>query len=429
MKVLQVSFTDGPGGAGRAARRLHDGLNQADIQSRMLVARGTHPGQNMHLDRTLAARARRWTGNAIAGMLVRLQQSSNPTLHSINFLPSGLHRRINTLGVDLVNLHAINGEFISIQETARINVPIVWTLHDMWPFCGTEHYDSMDHPGRFRAGYTNANTPHARGAIDLDRWNWGRKTRLWKDSRFHLVAPSNWLAEQAQQSVLFAHHPLRVIHNGLDLQSYAPHDRRKARIQLGLPVDRNLVLFGAMKAVDDVRKGYHLLQAALPDLAAHTEPGAVHLVVFGTDRATNGRESGLPVHALGTVTREDELAAVYAAADVFVAPSIQDNLPNTVVESLACGTPVVAFRTGGMSDMVRHQVNGYLADRDDPHDLAAGIQWVLDDRTRRAELARQARTTAEARFGITRMVAAYTELYAQILDGRDRRAPLNSTDA
>ena len=230
-----------------------------------------------------------------------------------------------------------------------------------------------------------------------------------------IVTPSRWLAECAQSSSLLESFRTEVIPYGLNLDVYKPIDTDMARGLLNLPRNIPLVLFGAANSTSNPRKGFDLLLRALNRLEVKQSTELMELVVFGASSAEEGSALPFPTHYLGSFSDDVALALLYSAADVFVAPSREDNLPLTVQESLACGTPVVAFDIGGMEDMIEHQLNGYLARSFDADDLAYGISWCLSGNDRRAQLSVAARSVAEEQFSSERQAKAYMELYREIL--------------
>jgi glycosyltransferase involved in cell wall biosynthesis len=183
---------------------------------------------------------------------------------------------------------------------------------------------------------------------------------------------------------------------------------------LNLPQDKQLILFGAMYPNSDCRKGFHLLRQALQSLNKSEWRDKAKLAIFGASQPKEPIDLGLESHYLGRLNDDISLAVVYAAADVFVAPSIQDNLPNTVMEAIACGTPCVAFDIGGMPDMIEHQHNGYLAQPFDSEDLAKGIVWVLENKERHQKLCDRARQKAEQEFTLEIQARRYESLYREI---------------
>lgn len=414
MKVLHVNAFDGGGGAARAAMRLHEGLLAHGVESRFVTVK-PGPGEGgafspLSKRQQLAALAKRQAAMRIAALQ---KAPTNPLIHSLGLFPSGLGRWINASDADVVNLHWVCAEALSLREIARIRKPIVWTMHDMWPFMGAEHYDDLDQPGRWRSPYAAANRPASHRGPDLDRLTWARKARAWADTTFHLVAPSRWLAGCAKESALMGRQSCDVIHNPLDTQAFAPIDRTEARRLLGLPVDRKLILFGALGATSDLRKGYDLLIAALKEFELLDSGSGAEVLVFGGPRSGSVPGIGLKSHFLGHFQDELSLRAVYSAADVFVAPSRQDNLPNTVVEAAACGVPTVAFDIGGMPDIVSDGETGVLAPAFDTAALGAGIHRLIEAPVDRETV----RAAAEAKFSLGATLPAYMALYERLSAG------------
>jgi glycosyltransferase involved in cell wall biosynthesis len=320
---------------------------------------------------------------------------------------------VQRLVPDIVNLHWVCDGFVRVEAVAQFAVPVVWTLHDMWPFTGGCHYNGECRGFELRCG--NCQQLGSRTQHDLSRLVWGRKQRAWDGVNLTVVAPSRWLADEARCSSLLRTVRIEVVPYGIDLQLYRPMDRVRARASLELPREAPLILFGAAAAVHDRRKGFDLLQLALSKLRGSL-PEDARLIVFGGDASERNVDFGLPIHYLGTLTDEAMLARLYAAADVFVAPSRQDNLPNTVLEAMACGTPPVAFDVGGMRDLIDSRATGWLARPFDTEDLARGIGWVLAH-PRAAELGAAVRRKAERELGAElhakRMLALYNSLLAK----------------
>jgi FkbM family methyltransferase len=397
MKVLHVSFADWGGGAARAAARLHRAERRFGVESRMLVAQRLTDDPDVMV-------ARRWFPgrNALSWQLEQrlLRRARDGSIErALNLVPSGLHRRINASDCDVVHLHWINGGMISIPEIGKIRKPLVWTLHDMWPFAGAEHY-AADGDERWRNGYADDT---------VDGRTWNRKRRRWRHIDPIVIAPSRWLAERSRASALFRQHRVRVIPNPVDPAEFQPRNKADARAALKLPQDRRIILFGAHDA-GSARKGVDLLRAALVTLARGDSREDLEVVLFGTPPADT--VFAFPTRVLGWV--HEQLNLLYNAADVLVAPSRIDNLPNTVAEATASGLPSVAFRVGGLPDLITHRRSGYLAEPFDVEDLAAGITWVLAQE--RGELSRAVSEQARALMPepiVAEYVSAYEEAIAR----------------
>ena len=419
MKVLHVTYADIAGGAGIAAYRLHRALLNEGLESRMEVVRkhSSDPTVFVSLGRWGALRA--LTARELAKCVLKLENRPGPEVRSLGFFSSGVAKSINRSDADIVHLHWVGNEMLTVPEIGGIRKPLVWTMHDMWAVCGTEHYDNALSPGRFQVGYSRSNrTAKARG-LDLDRWAFHRKQKHWQGLPVHVVCPSAWMGECIAGSSLLGAAHCSVIPNAIDTDAFKPCDRHGARAALGLPIEKRLILFGAQFGLADHRKGFDLLIAALDRLAATLEPcDEVELVVFGG--RSPGQEpdqiGGFPVRYVGPVQGSDELAKLYSSVDVFVAPSRQDNLPNTLVEAQACGTPCVAFDVGGISDIVVDGVTGILAPPEDADALAEGIARIL--KRGRDEFADRARSHTLERFASPGVARRHIALYRDLLQSQ-----------
>lgn len=405
LRVLHVNASDKSGGAARAAYRIHLAQRQAGLDSHMLVLHRSDDEPHIQTFRPNGGKIAQHLRQAISVRLMARQHSAgNPTLHSLNRFGTGLADWINRSDFDVVNLHWLGSEMVSIEEIGRIRKPLVWTLHDMWAFCGAEHYDDLEHPGRYRLGYRPDTRPPGHSGPDLDAQTWRRKQRAWAKLRLHLVSPSRWLAGCAAESVLLGHQPCTVLPNGVDTAVFKPVDRRLARGILNLDPAKRYVLFGAVSSTTDRRKGFHLLQAALQQLAAQPNIRQdTELLVFGAYPPSRPPDLGLPTHYLGHFHDDASLALLYSAADVFAAPSLQDNLPNTVVESLTCGTPVVAFDVGGMPDLIENGHSGFLAAPFQTESFARHLSGALQTPLPREPIAFR----AQSRYGAKPVAEAY----------------------
>lgn len=411
LKIQLFNHSDTVGGAARAAYRIHRALRLEGVDSRMHVCDASSG------DWTVLGPVGNWSRisaelrPAIGRLPNRLLTTGNPVLHSPAVLPSGWPKKINSADVDVAHLHWVNIDMMSIEDIGHISKPVVWTLHDMWAFCGAEH---ITEDLRWREGYTSTNRPAHESGFDLNSWVWQRKRRAWQRP-MHIVTPSHWLAECARQSVLMRDWPVSVIHNPIDTEVWRPIEKRSARQLMGLASAGPLLLFGTFGANSEPHKGFDLLLSSLQHLRGQVD--GMQLLIFGQYAPRDPVDLGFPVHYVGHLHDDLSLRLLYSAADVMVIPSRRENLPNTGIESLACGTPLVAFDTCGLPDIVRHNQTGYLAKAFDAEDLARGIRWVLEDGERYARLGAQAREDAVARFSYPKVARQYMDVYNQaILD-------------
>ena len=387
--VLHISQADGGGGSARSAYRLHSTLRDLGWGSRMLVGErhGSDPDVRT-LKRSVAWRA---ADRASAAVLNRLD------LQYV-FYPSsfGVARDPWFRDASVVQLYNTHGSYFSHTALPYLSRrrPVVWRLSDQWAFTGHVAY-SYDCE-RWREGCGScpylSEYPRLRRDTTAALWRW--KNRVYSRSRLTIVAPSTWLERLAKESPLLGRFDVRRIPNGIDLELFRPRERPQR--------EKPVVLF-ASAWLDDRRKGGHLLQEAVGRLADLD----FDLVSAG-DRATVGR-------ALGRLTPE-ELARAYGEADVFVLPTLAENLPNAAIESLACGTPVVSFDVGGMPDAVRHLETGYLAKLADADALAEGIRALLMDEALREKMSATCREVAQREFSTDVEAKRFVELYEEVLN-------------
>jgi glycosyltransferase involved in cell wall biosynthesis len=412
MKILQINESDMSGGAACAAFRLHKQLPVVGIKSEMLVQQ-----KESSLDSTIGPKSNQ--SKAIAHLRTSLDhlpkllyRNRKSTIYHFQWLPDFLIKKIRAINPDVVHLHWICRGFVNIRTVARIKIPMIWTLHDMWPFTGGCHYPNDCE--RYKKSCGKCPQLGSKSENDFSRWTWRRKARLWKNLDLTLVAPSRWMKTRIRHSSLFRNKTVEVIPNGIDKNRFRPLDRKMARSFLDFPKKKHLILFGALNATSDRRKGFQYLTPCLQRLSQTKTSSEVELIVFGASKPTNPPDFGFKTTYMGRLQDEISISMVYAACDVFIAPSVEDNLPNTVMEAMACGTPCVAFNIGGVPEMVDHLKNGYLAAPQDPDDLARGIAWVLDNENRRISLCKQAREKVETSYDISSMAKQMAYLYESV---------------
>lgn len=409
MKILHVNHSDISGGAARAAYRIHQSLLSVDATSQMLVSRALtkHP--------TIIGPSNRLTllydqiCGRIGSHVTKMLYTENPIIHSPAITPSFLLNKINKSDADIIHLHWICGEYLSIADIGNITKPVVWTLQDMWAFCGAEHYTD---DCRWKEGYNKKNRPLYERGFDLNQWTWKRKLKHWQKS-MQIVTPCKWLTETAQNSVIMNHWPVDVIPNTLNINIWKPIEKKHAKKQFNLPENKNKVIaFGALGGQQDVRKGFDLLREALKVLR-QTENN-YEIIIFGQDTPENPEELGFPIHYTGHLNADSDLCNLYSAADVMIVPSRQEAFGQTASEAHACGTPVVAFNATGLMDIVDHKQTGFLAKPFDPASLAEGIKWVLDN-NENEELSKNARKKAVSLWSYEVVAEQYKAIYEKVL--------------
>lgn len=414
MKILYLSTFDNKGGAAKGAYRLHRGFLSHNINSTMFVAKKFSDDPSVMCQ---SYKKHLWwrTRLKISKNILKLQKSDNPISHSVNLIPSGNLSVINKFSADIVQLHWIGNDFISISEIAKISSPIVWRLADQWAFSGAEHYELLDRSVRYQEGYLSSNRSINHKGIDIDRLVWKNKMKFFHKKPMTIITGSHWLANCVRESQILGNHRVEAIPSGIDISIFKPLDKEFARKALNLPRDKRLILFGAVSATKDPRKGFHHLMATLKLLAEQSKSEDVELVIFGAKESEQVQIPHFKAHYFPHIYDELTLSLFYSASDVFVAPSSQDNLPFSVMEAMACGCPCVAFNIGGLPDLIDHNVNGFLAQPFSHEDLMNGIFTILDDESKILSWGRSARLKAESEYDVNIQVERYIKIYNEIL--------------
>jgi glycosyltransferase involved in cell wall biosynthesis len=411
LKVLHINWRDSGGGAFTACERLHGELLKQGVDSWILcdVPSGTIPNviglrkasSRGSLPQRIRARAR-FELNRITRAPFFTDPSCHNTL-SLNYLPNRILQKIDDINPDLVHLHWIGHQFVRIEDIPVIatKFTLVWTLHDMWPFCGAEHVAFDD--TRWKNGYTKMNRSHGAKGPDLTRWVYERKLKAWSGSTIHTIAVSNWINDCITTSKLFQNiqGKREVIHNGLDTSIFKPNqeiinDKYQTR---GKRPWR--LLFGATSLTNPI-KGGDLLLEALDLLYKQGFPFELH--TFGNNTLP---PQPYPIVAHGQITSQAALAELYNQADVMLVPSRLESFGQVAAEATACGTPFVSFRTSGLIDIHKSAPVSYLAECFNPADFAEGIRFCIQ----KASISDLPGNTEYSAFDIKRIAAITYSFY------------------
>lgn len=372
MKVLIVSTSDIHGGAAIAASRLMHALNLNGVQAKMLV-RDKHSADE-NVCQIGGKMQNKWSFYWERGKIFLNNRFSRENLFDVSIANTGVS--ITELPefkqADIIHLHWINQGMLSLNEIRKIlasGKKVVWTMHDMWAFTGICHHAGNCAHYRIYCG----NCPYLKTASpnDLSRKTHQQKQADYSSGKIHFVACSQWLANLAKTSPLTQNRSVTAIPNPINTEIYAPKDKQSVRKSMNLPLDKKIVLFAAVKA-SDKRKGMDYLIEASKLLKDNN----LLFLIAGTNGEEIARQLSVESVNIGFVA-PDKMPDVYNAADAFVTPSLQENLPNTIMEAMSCGTPCVGFRIGGIPEMIDHKQTGYVADYKNAEDLANGISWTL----------------------------------------------------
>ena len=379
MRILLINTSDRTGGAAVAANRLLKALQKTGVSANMLVRDKITQDTSVVSINTSAAKK---LINRIRFVWERLviflcNHLSKENLFQVSIANTGTDIRHYALvrEADVIHIHWINQGMLSLSDIKRLidsGKPVVWTLHDMWPATGVCHYAALC--DQYRSECTQC--PMMK---HLFLWNLARTVYRHKSTigleKITFVGCSSWITEMCKQSRLLRNASFYSIPNPIDTASFKPYNKQAVRGKYNLPIQKKLVLFAAAK-VSDNRKGLTYLIEACHLLAErHAD---IEVLLMGNKADEIQCQLPVPSHLLGYVSSLEQIAEIYSLSDVFVISSLEDNLPNTIMEAMACGTPCVGFQTGGIPEMIDHLKNGYVARYQDAEDLAQGITWVLD---------------------------------------------------
>lgn len=409
MKIIHVTYA-GSGGAGIAARRSIAALRKAGIDSVLLCARGVPSGGASETFKyPLLRKIWHQINHQYESWLRRKLPIADHCLRSSSRLPGFLVSEINALKPDIVHLHWINSGTMSVAEIQKIEAPVVWTLHDMWPLTGSSHC-----AGSLLHEWRGAGMPIAYS--DLDVTDYCRKLESRHSDKMRgkpdaIISLSSWMSDLVKKASFSAEKITKQIPNCIDLDVYCPsNDKASLKSKWGLPADKKVLLFASSWGGSPI-KGFDLFEEAIGKLDQRTADQCV-IAAFGGEKEQ--RElNGVPFYGLGHIHEDTEIASVYQACDVFVCPSREDNYPNTIVEASACGVPTVGFSIGGLPDLVEDGVSGVLAQPYDTGKLALGISEVCE---KALSLGLEARRRIEGTCNERLHAKALCSVYRQLLD-------------
>ena len=381
MRILIINTAERIGGAAIAASRLMDALKNNGIKTKMLV-RNKQTEQLTVIP--LKSSWRRIWQFAWERIVIWIANGfTRRNLFAVDIANTGtditqLHEFIQA---DVIHLHWINQGMLSLNDIEKIlksGKPVVWTMHDMWPFTGICH-----HAGECKKYETQCHNcelllkPHKK---DLSYTVFKKKQKIFSNSKITFVACSHWLEEKARKSMLTLNQDITSIPNAINTNLFMPRDKKTVREKLGLPLEKKLLLFGSVK-ITDKRYGIDYLIEACNILSKNEPEFAKELgvIIMGMNSEQFTSLFPFPIYSMSYVKSEKDLVDIYNSVDVYVTPSLQENLPNTIVEAMSCGIPCVGFQTGGIPQMIDHLHNGYVAEYKSASDLANGIKWVLTD--------------------------------------------------
>ena len=424
IKILSVNTSDTAGGAARAAYRIHQGVQTLGVDSKMFVKDKCQDDDTVislkkFVPSNILYKVFDFVALKIKNKIRHYKWGKYPDrskLYMSDSRGTNINNALQKIDYDVLHLHWINQRFIKLSDLAKVDKPIVWTLHDSWPFCGVCHY--FFDCDKYQTKCTSCPYLNNKEIIDdLSTEVWEEKKNTYKNLNLHIVTPSRWLGDCARKSALFSQFPVSVIPNCLDTDVFRPlkeneFSPRWAKI-LEKRLDKTFVLYGAVNAATDKIKGFSNLLSALQILEKQGKTN-FELIVFGADKSDLNIDVNIPIHYVGYVSDTNELVTLYNLASLMVVPSLSEVFGQTASESMACSVPVVAFECTGIQEVVEHKITGYLAKSYDNEDLANGILWCLDNNKDRT-LSINARNKVLSNYTIDIVAKQYKELYESLV--------------
>lgn len=410
MKILILSTFDLKGGAAKAAFRLFESLLKfPGVEIKMVVKEKSSNNSNVIFQKSIFSKYFAVILQALDNLILIFYPKRSRALFSSAFISQdSILEIINEFRPDIINIHWINNGFLSLQQISKFpNIPIVFSMHDMWITTGGCHY-SLDCL-KFQTNCFSCDQLNSKSTYDLSAFNFNRKVQLIENSKREIsfIGLSNWISELAKKSKIVGERDVFNLPNPIDTTFYKPYNKKYCRELLGVDSSKKILLYGAINATTNKIKGFEHLKKAIKSIDSKKHL----LVVFGNSEEDFELECDMEVLKLGFIHDELMMRVIYNAADLFLLPSIQENLSNSIMESLSCGVPVVAFDIGGNSDMVKHRVTGYLAKPFDSSDFANGINYVLEN----SQLSSQARDFVLNHFDYSVVSKKYFEYFKSII--------------
>lgn len=414
MKVLLLNTSESYGGAAVAANRLKKTLLRNGVKVSYMVLHKS--STDLHTIRSASSFLSKVNFVLERGKIWFNNFFSRTNLFSISLANTGidLTKTKEFQEADVIHLHWINQGFISLkglQKIAESGKPIVWTMHDMWPCTAICH-----HARTCIKYYTSCSScPLLRcRSSSLAARVFKKKKSIYQGANITFVACSKWLHVQAEKSALLVNKQVLTVPNPIDTQVFKSGDKKRARTQLGLPLNKKLILFGAVNSLD-VRKGFSYFVEAVNEYIKKSDAEDLGLVIFGNGSEQLANHFVLETYVFPYLSDEEKLILLYQSVDLFVTPSLEENLPNVIMEAMACNVPCVGFNVGGIPEMIDHKSNGYVASYKSAKDLAAGICWVKNQE--KDLLGSKARAKVVKFYQEDRVARKYIKIYEEKISG------------
>lgn len=432
MKVLHLNTLDVSGGAARSAYRLHQGLLTIGVDSKMLVRVKSSDDDTVYSIQTSDAQScKKITIHDVihSGLIAPHTTTAANTLFSIPTLSYDITNADIVANADIINLHWVANYLspLTISKLGALGKQIVWTLHDQWPFTGGCHYSNAC----TRYETTCTACPQLDLDIEIAAAVLDEKATLFQPIPLTIVTPSSWMYAVARESKLFKDKRIEHISYSLNTEQYINIPKHCAKKTLGIDPHVVTILFAA-QSLYERRKGYQEFISVLrccenDDLFKRMiQEDRIKLIVFG-QAGSELLNIGVPVLSLGVIDSDEAISTAYSAADLYIMTSLEDNLPNTILESMSCGTPVLAFSVGGIPDMVKSGITGDLITPFDIDAMTTRLLYLLNHPELLQQMGTSCRQYAEKQYAFTIQADRYKQLYTELLPNFSTKADSDHT--
>jgi glycosyltransferase involved in cell wall biosynthesis len=415
MKILHLSYSISKGGASRAALRIHQSLLEKNINSfiKFNILNGPELNTKNILKPSLFRSYFNKIKSAIESKISKILRKNNFVKNSISLFPTQLHKFINKSDYDIVHFHWINGETISIEDIGKITKPLVWTIQDMWPFTGSEHYSFNSD---WKNGYSNNNKNKANLInVDIEKFTWERKIRSWK-KKINIVGTSKWITNCASNSYLMQKFPALTINNTLDINFWKSQNKKKCKKYFNLPQNIKLIGFSSLGHKNDILKGKDLFLSAIKKIN-YDQKNIAFFSIGDSNEFSEIKNTKFQIYNIPKLNSDKEIRRFYNCLDLIVVPSRLEAFGQTASEAISCGIPVVCFNSTGLKDIIIHKKNGYLAKPYSSKELCKGIEYILKLNKRKyEEMCLSSIKIAHKKFSFDFISNQYIKLYKRILN-------------
>lgn len=412
LKILHLGYSDNYGGASIAMNRINESLALIEsIDSKIAVVKPSENPAVINLSVNFLEKIWAYLRVRLAYKLVNIfQKTSNKSGRSINIFSSTVLSRLKMIEFDILHLHWIGNETIPLEDLLKLKKPIVWTFHDKWAMLGAEHTE-INNSYRFIEGYSNLNKPYDSMGLDIDKWVWERKKKIFGKVKIIPVAVSSWLALEVKKSFIWKNSHPQIINNPINVEAWKIKDKNKCKEILKISQNQKVIVFGAVNCLSDELKGFNNLKKAILKVSEKCKNENFTLLIFGDPIINEVKISNnLTLKSVGTIRDFDLLNTIYCSGELVVVPSYVETFGQVALEAISCGVPVVSFKTSGLLDIIIDNENGLFCTPFDSNHMAMKIIHGLSIKWDRFLI----KNRANEKFGYFNIAKQYEVIYKKI---------------